>query len=121
MKSKIHLAQSKIHLSYDLWTSPNSLAILRVIAHYIDKDGTLQYTNLALKSIIGEHTGEQLAAAIIEVLEDWGFALKLGFIVSDNAPSNDVMMRTLQRGKRHLFKLFRVLLIILLCLELLKS
>ena len=30
-------------------------------------------------------------------------------------------MRTLQRSKRHLFKLFRVLLIILLCLELLKS
>jgi len=46
------------------------LAILGVIAHYIDKDGTLQYTNLALKSIIGEHTGEQLAAAIIKVLED---------------------------------------------------
>ena len=68
MKSKIHSARSKIHISCDLWTSPNSLAILGVIAHYIDKDGALQHTNLALKIIIGEHTGEQLATAIIKVL-----------------------------------------------------
>ena len=106
MKAKIQSARSKIHISCDVWTSPNSLAILGVIAHYIDEEGTLQHTNLALKSIIGDHTGESLAVAIIEVLEDWGFASKLGFIVSDNAAPNDVMMRVLQRGKSHLFDLF---------------
>jgi len=99
MKAKIHSARSKIHVSCDLWTSPNSLAILGVIAHYVDEDGNLQHTNLALKSIIGDHTGEHLATAILEVLDDWGFASKLGFIVSDNAALNDMMMRALQRGK----------------------
>ena len=70
MKAKIHSVRSKIYLSYDLWTSPNSLAILRVIVHYVDEDKALQHTNLTLKSIIRDYTKEQLATAIIEVLTD---------------------------------------------------
>jgi len=70
MKAKIHSARSKIYLSCDLWTSPNSLAILGVIAHYVDEDRALQHTNLTLKSIIRDHSREQLATAIIEVLTD---------------------------------------------------
>jgi len=60
IKTKIQSARSKIHISCDLWTSPNSLAILGVIAHYISEDGTLQHCTLALKDIISEHTGKNL-------------------------------------------------------------
>ena len=70
MKAKIQSVRSKIYISYDIWILPNSLAILSVITHYIDEEGTLQYTNLALKSIIGDYTRESLVTAIIEVLKD---------------------------------------------------
>ena len=70
MKAKIQSTRSKIYISYDIWTSLNSLAILSVITHYIDEEGTLQHTNLALKSIIGDYTRESLVTAIIEVLKD---------------------------------------------------
>jgi hypothetical protein len=80
-------------ISCDLWLLPNSLAILGVIAYFIDEDSYLQHVTLALKSIIGDYSGEHLAAAMLEVLEDWGFAFKLGFFVIDNAINNDVMLQ----------------------------
>jgi hypothetical protein len=98
MRTKIQAAKSKIHISCDLWTSLNSLAILGIIAHYVNEDGKLQQSNLALRSIIGDHTGEHLAEVILEVLQEWGIISKLGFFMMDNAQSNDVLVRTIQKG-----------------------
>lgn len=93
----IHSARSKIHISCDLWTSSNSLAILGVVAHFVTEDGKLQRCVLALKDIIGKHTGENLAQAMVEVLEEWRFDSKLGYFVMDNAENNDTMMDPLKR------------------------
>src|SRR3984957_14060774 len=98
VKQRIQSAKSKIHISCDLWTSPNSLAILGVVAHFVTEYGQLEHCVLALKDIDSEHDGENLAAAIMEVVEDWGFALKLGYFVMDNAGNNDTMMRLLSLG-----------------------
>ena len=70
MKAKIQSIRSKIYISYNIWISLNSLAILSIITYYIDEERTLQYTNLALKSIIGDYTKESLVIMIIEVLKD---------------------------------------------------
>ena len=70
MKSKLQATKSKIHIFYDLWTSLNSLVILGIIAYYVDEDSKLQQSNLALKSIIGDHTGEHLAEVILKVLQE---------------------------------------------------
>jgi hypothetical protein len=97
VQQMIHSARSKIHISCDLWTSSNSLAILGVVAHFVTEDGKLQRCVLALKDIIGKHTGENLAQAMVEVLEEWRFASKLGYFVMDNAENNDTMMDSLKR------------------------
>ncbi|OWT42315.1 transposase-like protein [Pochonia chlamydosporia 170] len=80
VKQRIQSAKLRIHISCDLWTSPNSLAILGVVAHYVTEDGKLEHRTLALKDIDGEHDGSHLAAAIMEVVEDWGFASKLALL-----------------------------------------
>ena len=103
IKKQIGSAKSKVHISCDLWSSPNSLVILGIIAHYIDEDGKLQHSTLALPSAVGDHTGEHLCEVLMAVLKDWGLGEKLGFFMMDNAPNNDVMMRALQRGKTVLF------------------
>ncbi|KAK4071107.1 hypothetical protein Purlil1_13524 [Purpureocillium lilacinum] len=77
---------------------PNTLAILGVVAHYVMEDGQLQHHTLALKDIDSEHDGSHLADAILEVIEDWGFASKLGYFVMDNAGNNDTMMKSLSLG-----------------------
>jgi hypothetical protein len=99
VKQRIQSAKSRIHISCDLWTSPNSLAVLGIVAHYVTEDGQLKHHVLALKDIDGEHDGSNLAAAVLEVVDDWDFASKLGYFVMDNAGNNDTMMRSLSLGR----------------------
>lgn len=99
VKQRIQSAKSRIHISCDLWTSPNSLAILGIVAHYVTEDGSLEHHVLALKDIDSEHEGSHLAAATLEVIDEWGFASKLGYFVMDNAGNNDTMMRSLSLGR----------------------
>ena len=95
IKQNIQSAKSRIHISCDLWTSPNYLAILGIVSHYVTEDGQLEHHTLALKDIDSEHDGSHLAAAVLDVVDDWGFASKLGYFVMDNAGNNDTMMASL--------------------------
>jgi hypothetical protein len=56
IKHLVQAALSKVHFTVDLWTSPNSLAILGMIAHYMSKLGQLEHSILALQELDGEHT-----------------------------------------------------------------
>ncbi|KAJ6784307.1 hypothetical protein PWT90_04256 [Aphanocladium album] len=90
----IAAAKSRIHISCDLLTSPNCLAILGIVSHYVTEDGQLEHHTLALKDIDSEH-GSHLAAAVLDVVEGWGFAFKLGYFMMNNASNNDTMMASL--------------------------
>lgn len=99
IRQRIQSAKSRIHISCDLWTSPNSLAMLGIVAHYVTEDGQLEHHILALRDIDSEHDGSHLGAVILEVIDEWGFASKLGYFVMDNAGNNDTMMRSLSLGQ----------------------
>lgn len=99
VKQRIQSARSQIHVSCDLWTSPNSLAILGIVAHYVTENDRLGHRVLALKDIDSEHDGSHLAAAVLKVIEDWGFASNVGYFVMDNAGNNDTMMKALSLGR----------------------
>ena len=82
-------AISKIHISYDLWTSPNGYAMCGVATHFIGHQGYVQSVLLALKWMTGAHRGEQIAKVLIGVITDFEFVDNLGYYISDNADSND--------------------------------
>lgn len=82
-------AISKVHISCDLWTSPNGYAMCGVAAHFIGHQGHVQSVLLALKRMTGTHKGEQIAEVIIDVVRDFDFVEKLGCYIGDNADSND--------------------------------
>ena len=82
-------ALSKIHVSYELWTSPNGCAMCGVAAHFIGHEGYVQTVLLALRRMMGPHGGEQIAEIIIEVILEFVFSKRLGVYVGDNAESND--------------------------------
>jgi hypothetical protein len=98
VKQRIQSAKLRIHISCNLWTSPNSLAILGIIGHYVIEDGQLEHHILALKDINSEHNGSHLVAAILKVVNKWGFASKLGYFVMDNAGNNNTIIRSLSLG-----------------------
>ena len=90
-------AISKIHVSCDLWTSPNGYAMCGVAAHFIGHQGYIQTVLLALRRVIGGHGGEQIAEILIEVITEYGFQAKLGVFVGDNADSNDTAWKATLR------------------------
>ena len=99
MKSRLHSARTDIHISCDLWTSPNCLPILGFVGHYISEDGRLESPTLALVEVEEEHSGENLARYLQEFVEDWVIGSKLGYIQMDNAKNNDTMMREFEDRK----------------------
>lgn len=48
LKKDLQDAHSKIHFSFDLWTSPNHLALIGIVAHFIDKHGYHQNVNILI-------------------------------------------------------------------------
>ncbi|CCE34843.1 uncharacterized protein CPUR_08782, partial [Claviceps purpurea 20.1] len=98
IKLEFKQALTQIHLSFDMWTSPNHHAILGVSAHFLDKKGTLQQRLIALRQQVGAHTGQGLAEALHEVVSDWKLLGKIGCLISDNASNNDTCGKVLYQG-----------------------
>ena len=93
----LHTAKSNIHISFDLWTSGNGLALLAVCAHFVDEHRTIKTVMLALRPVHGSHSGENMAEIVGQVIKDYEIEDRLGYFVLDNADSNDKCVE-------HLFK-----------------
>lgn len=98
MMQRVQNARSKVHISTDLWTSPNAKPIMVIVGHYISEDNDLEHSVLDLVEVEGSHRGENLAPLTFAVICRWGVTSKLGFFMMDNASNNDTMMRRLSSG-----------------------
>ncbi|KAJ3454658.1 hypothetical protein MRS44_013258 [Fusarium solani] len=61
VKQELLDALTKIHLGFDMWTSPNRHTIMAATAHFLDRQGKHQSRLLALRRQLGCHSGENLA------------------------------------------------------------
>ena len=90
LKREIHEnSVSMIHISFDLWTSPNCIPLMGVVAHYTDKSFKNRTTMIALKRLHESHSGENMGTLLIEIIKDYGLEERLGYFITDNAGSND--------------------------------
>ncbi|KAM5529131.1 transposase-like protein [Fusarium oxysporum f. sp. phaseoli] len=92
IKAELGSALTKIHISFDLWTSPNRLAIMAVFAHFIDKFGNQQSRLLALRRQLGIHSGENLAETLFEIVQLWDIRGQVGTVISDNVTTNNTCL-----------------------------
>ncbi|KAF5261576.1 hypothetical protein FOXYS1_7734 [Fusarium oxysporum] len=92
VKQELSDALSKIHLGFDLWTSPNRHAVMAVTAHFLDRQGKHQSRLLALRRQLGCHSGENLAVTLGQVVREWKIEDRVGTVTSDNASSNDTCL-----------------------------
>ncbi len=51
---------ARVHISCDAWTSPNHLAFLGIIIHYIDARWILRQNLIGFEQLISNHTGTVL-------------------------------------------------------------
>lgn len=91
-------AISDIHITCDMWTSPNHLGILAVVAHFTAESLERREITLAMKELQGVHSGENQATILLQVLGDYGIIGRLGYFVMDNAHSNDTLINIISEA-----------------------
>jgi len=96
VRKKLQSAVSSIHLSLDIWTSPNRLLLLGICAHFINYSQEKRLKALLALHTVANHSGDKQFATLLPVLKDYGIVRKLGSIVCDNATSNDTLCRTVE-------------------------
>ena len=87
---------SSIHISSDLWSSPNRHSLLGVTAQWVDVKCELQTALLALPECRYTHSGEHQARLLLQVLDTYSIASKIGWHTGDNATSNDTTLQHLE-------------------------
>jgi hypothetical protein len=90
LSKEFRRARSNIHLLFDLWTSSDCYGMIAIVAHYIDRKGCRQTTLLAIRKLVGKHSGENIAASVCKVLKEYRIQKKVGFFILDNASVNGV-------------------------------
>lgn len=85
-------AISDIHITCDMWTLPNHLGLLAIIAHFTSEKLELTIVTLGLIEMEGEHSGSNQASVVLQVLDDYGIRAKLGYFIMDNVNSNDQLV-----------------------------
>lgn len=88
-------AITKVSLSFDLWTSGTSVALLGIVAHFIDAEGKPTSILLSLPRQQGRHTGTNIADNVACIIAEYGLDRSLGFFITDNASNNASCMLTL--------------------------
>ena len=99
VKKQLQASLSCIHITTDLWTSGNNLALLGAIAHFVNSQGNLEEVLICLKEVEGSHTGENLSQYILQAINDFDITPRLGYFQMDNAPNNDTMIREISASK----------------------
>jgi len=95
VKLALERAKSRINLSFDIWSSPNDLSLLGVVAHFIDEKRQFRTALLALRRLFGHHGKADLAPLLKAIIDDYQLHGKLGAFQMDNASNNDTCLEAL--------------------------
>ena len=95
LRKELRSARSTILILFDLWTSPNAFGVLGVTAHFISKTGKRRHVVLGLCEVVSEHSGENMAAVLLEIFKDYGISGNIGYFMADNAESNDTCIEAI--------------------------
>ena len=85
--------ETKIHFTFDLWTSPNHRAFLSVIAHWLDSDKHLKSTVLGMRRFRGPHTRENQSKYFWDIITSYKIEKKIAYFSLDNASNNDTALQ----------------------------
>lgn len=106
IKRALQNALSSIHIVPDNWTSPNCLGVIGFTAQFVTEDHGLQSIVLRIRELDGQHSGENMAEAIMEFIREYGIASKVGYFMMDNAGNMNTMIDKVSDGLEHEFDIF---------------
>ncbi len=85
-----------IHISLDIWISPNQQLLLAICAHFILYEQKKEKALLTLKKM-PNHSGEDQFSILVSILQDYGIKKKFGAIIIDNTSLNNVLCRIVEK------------------------
>lgn len=96
----IKAASSKIHISFNGWTTKGGKrGYLGIVAYFATADGDVVDIPIDLPQLIGAYTGERLAEVVTLTLITYGITpAKLGYFVLDNASNDNTAVAALARS-----------------------
>jgi hypothetical protein len=95
VRKALQSARTKIHLSVDIWTSPNNHLLLAICASFVDHENRFWNLLIGLRPIYG-HSGSVQWETILPLLEDYSIVQNIGTVIGDNSGTNDTLCRTMQ-------------------------
>lgn len=98
IRQRLQTSVSTIHYSIDLSTSPNEKSFMGICGQWVDSDYRLQKALLSLPEVRFLHSGETMARLLLDTVTTYDVAAKTGYIVADNASSNDTCVQHLQHS-----------------------
>ena len=101
VKERLSLVRSRIHISYDLWTSLNHKAMITIVAHWTAEDYKVKTALLAIREVHGEYTEENIANVVYPVMKEYDIHTRFGYYVGDNATNNDTSLKFLDQHFRN--------------------
>jgi hypothetical protein len=93
IKNKMTLIKLMIYINFDLWTSPNSLRIIIIITHFLNKNLINRSLLIDIRRVKGSHNKENISEAIISILIKMKIINKLSYFTTDNVSTNDIIIK----------------------------
>ena len=106
VKNALQNALSSIHIVPDNWTSPNCFGIIGFTVQFVSEDHGLQSLVVGIKELEGQHSGENMAEAIMEFIREYGIASKVGYFMMDNASNMNTMIDKISDDLEQEFDVF---------------
>jgi hypothetical protein len=106
VKRALQNALSSVHIVPDNWTSPNCLGAIGFTVQFVTEDHGVQSLVVRIKELEGQHSGENMAEAIMEFIREYGIASKVGYFMMDNAGNMNTMIDKVSDELEHEFDVF---------------
>lgn len=89
---------AKISIALDCWTSPFRQAFMAVTGYFIDQDWNYRELLLGFEPLHGTHSGINLSAVLMDLLQQHGIADRVLAITTDNASNNNTLVSSIQES-----------------------
>lgn len=95
IKEELGASTFSVSITSDIWSGRAKQDYISVVAHYVSKNWELQKRVIGFELIDVAHTGENIAQAIVKVVDQFGLSEKIFAVTLDNASSNSSAMNIL--------------------------
>jgi hypothetical protein len=96
IRQNLRTAISPIHISLDIWTSPNTYLFLGIVAHFVRKDTNFRSKALLGLREVGSSHGTSQWEILRPILYEYEIVRQLGTIVGDNSGTNDTLCQSIE-------------------------